>query len=291
MVMMINEKCFNMSSAYTRMITRMKHPGPDQTTPFWSGGTIYDALDLSDLYFHTLNLRRFPYSAIASQYLATYMLTNQPDIILFQEISDKLPFAYAMQVINSFCGDFLYRWWFSPNRVYRSYNVICWKTSLTSNVPTSQLDSVFYFDPPYVLRPPVLSDFYIGSDFIRLINVHGAPYGTSFETEKKAKFFKRLSDYITAINSTYGVLIFGDFNVNFSGIYSYFDSNVSKIPFDVAYNGIDYCLSSSLFGTLIPDLSLEQKYLQKDVEDSGLYPDWSTDFSDHYPVRLSVVTL
>jgi len=272
------------------MITRIKNPGPTQTTPFWSGIGIYDAINLNELYFHTLNVERFPLFAIASQYLATYMLTNQPDIIVFQEVKDKYLFALCLQVVNEYCKDFQYKWWFTSNRVYRSNLCICYKDSLASNIPSSQMNKDYYFNDPYVLRPPVISDFYVGSDFIRLINIHAIPTGATACEAKRDKFYDELSDYVTALNSTVPIIIFGDFNISYSGILSYFDGNVTKIAFDDPYTGIDYALTSSHFSTLISSMDLTQKDFKADVEHSGLFPDWATDFSDHYPIRLKLLT-
>lgn len=283
---MINAKCFNRTTKYTRMITRIKHPSPVQATPFYSGSEIEDDIDLNNLKIDSLNICRFPLSSIASQYLANYILAFQPDILIFQEVKDKYALATVFQCVNDFCSDFFYHWWFSPNRVYRSHQCILYKDSLAHCINSYSLDPDYYYDPLYVLRPPIVSDFYICDDLIRLINIHGAPYGCKYETEKKAKFFDRLSDYIDSINSKIPTIIFGDFNVNFSGIMSYFNSNITKIPFPGSYNGIDYAVKSSQFDFLLSHFLTAQDSMRSDIEATEDYPDWLTDFSDHFPIRL-----
>jgi hypothetical protein len=271
------------------MMTHIKNPGPFQSVPFYSGAAISDNINLHNLHFYTLNLNRFPKSSISSKYLAEFILAYQPDLLLLQEIKDKFAFAVVMQEINCCCSDFFYHWWFTFNRVYQSYRAVIYKSSLSPSLFNYVVDEEYYLDPPFILRPPAVSDFFVDNCFLRLLNIHGAPYGCTYESFKKEKFFLRLSDYVSACNSAYPMLIFGDFNVTYAGILSYFDSNVLKINFDSDYNGLDYSLCSSNFFNLIPSVSLSQSYLKSDIEDNPVFSDWFTDFSDHFPVRLDLL--
>jgi len=284
---MLNSKLFNQNSYYSRSNLEKKRNISNPINLDVLFNDLKSSNPFNDFNILTLNLNRFPKNNQSCLYFCRFILKTMPDLICLQEVENCKFLKRCLKIINSICGEELYRVFFS-NDVYNNTRLAI--VFLSSTITDPVFRKPFIFDSSlndFSFHIPLLIKFFYLDQPYFLFNFHLPSLKNNNRKSINDFIFRNFNYHFIKKHFFDHCFFAGDFNMDYLSFVRKLNFTIDPIVMLTRKHCFDFVLNrfplknSNLLTpkstTQLTGLKLNKMGLNK----------WNKNLSDHFPVFMN----